>query len=322
MIGVIVLVSAFQALQPAYFGHLDLRVPSAALAEIPPFAAELSALADQTRADWERGAILSRPERDEAGLILVYDAMMTLNNTGAATSQRLSLNTLKNARRYAAAGASDHEELSARAHYVIDELTLAATLRPDDRRIDSWLAGARVAAENVDAGRLSEATLTTALDAIAIRPTFNLWTAMLVFKGHDAGDELYGRLTEAAKGFVDAARSGTDPCESQPTDCAAGEAAPHNLPASMTVLGDTFLRRANALMIQRDIPAAMELASYAEGTYARIDDTVAWPDGGALPLRKAAVAKLLQAQTLDDAAFTNSDDFQRAYECSACHGRQ
>lgn len=314
----------FDAVQAHYFPMLDLRASSAQLTALPAFASQLSKIADATRAQLVQGTISGPEQTAKAGLVMIYDALMMHNNTDAALNGGLSLASLVASRRFAAAGASDQDELLARARYALANLALAAQLRPDDRRIDSWTVAVQASIERIQNGQVSEAALTKVLDTIDERPTFNLWTALLIFRGRDASSELYGRLVAAAKDFVDSA---SDPCSQHPQDCQNGPHAPYSFQSSVTVLGDAFLRRANRLMQDGRVGDAMLLAHYAQGTYARLNapthglDTQAWPDRSAIGPRIDAVQKLLNAQTLNDVSFVASDDFRRAYECSACHGR-
>lgn len=314
----------FDAVQAHYFPMLDLRASPTQLTALPLFASQLSQIADATRTQLDQGTISGREQTAKAGLVMIYDALMTHNNTDAALHDELSLASLEAARRFAAIDASDQDELVARARYALADLALAAQLRPDDRRIDSWTVAVKASIERIQNGQVSDATLTQVLDTIDERPTFNLWTALLIFRGRDASSDLYGRLVAAAKSFVD---STSDPCSQHPQDCQNGPHAPNSFQSSVTVLGDAFLRRANQFMQDGRIGDAMPLAHYAQGIYAQLNapdhlpDTQTWPDRSAVSPRIDAVQKLLTAEAINDAAFVASDDFRRAYECSACHGR-
>jgi hypothetical protein len=314
----------FAGIQTAYFPMLDLRVSSTQRTAIPQFAARVSLIADNVR---DLGDIQNPTQRSVAGLIFIYDALMTLNNTDAALDGKLTLDVLKTARRFSAPGANDRDELMARAQYALSELDMAATLRPDDRRIDSWRVSVRTNMEKIRTGAVSGASLSPLLDTIDARPTFNLWTALLIFQTRDASTDLFGRLIDAAKTFVDSTNSGADPCSARPQDCQNGLRAPYNIQSAVTVLGDVFLRRSNQLLRAGDVAAAMPLAYYAQGTYSQLrtplqlPHTKTWPDRSALVVREESVRKLLNGEHFDDAALVESDDYQRAYDCSACHGR-
>lgn len=317
----------FKSIQDQYFPKLDLRVSANQMAKIPEFAARLSQIADQTRLQLSNGIISSAEQRAEAGLILIYDALMTLNNTHAVMEGHLSLHSLKQARRFAGAKASNNDELIARGQYAISELTSAAALRKDDRRIDSWLVSVKTTLEHIQIGKVANASLAAVLDTIDVRPTFNLWTAILMFRGHDVSSGLFARLVSASKAFVDVSGTGSGPCAVRPQDCGNGIRAPYNLQASVTVLGDVFLRKANQLLQSGEIASGVSLAHYAKGTYellskpAYLSETQTWPDRSGIALRQVAMAKLLTAQPMDDVAFIEAEDFRRPYECSSCHGR-
>ncbi len=317
----------FEAIQASYFPMLDLRVSRAQRAAIPQFAARISLIADDVRRLQSQGAIQDQNHLAIAGLVFIYDALMTLNNTYAALDGVFALDALTSARRFADQDASDRDELMARSLYALSELDDAAILRPDDRRIDSWRAAINTSIEKIQTGSVSDATLAQVLDTIDARPTFNLWTALLMFQGKDASTALLGRLVDAAKSFVDSTNDGTDPCSVRPQDCQNGPHAPYNFQSSVVVLGDAFLRRANHLLQAGDVAGAMPLAFYAQGTYrelqapSHLPDTQNWPDRAAISVRDAAVEGLLNAQPFDDATLIEADAYLRAYECSACHGR-
>lgn len=317
----------FRSVQKDYFSRLDFRIDSDQVALIPQFAANLSDIADQARVRLSNGKISNVEQRNEAGLIFIYDALMTLNNIHAVMEGLLSLDHLKFARRFAGVHGSRQEELVSRAQYAASELIAAADLRRDDRRIDSWLVAVKTTMEHIQTGQISNTSLSAVLDTIDVRPTFNLWTAILILNGHDASSELFTRLVAASKGFVDSSGSGNGPCALHPQDCRNGIRAPFNTQASVVVLGDVFLRKANQLIKAGDIGSGVRLASYANETFQQLfkpehlQHTQKWPDRNGLVVRQETVAKLLTAQPVKDESLVSSDDFQRIYECSSCHGR-
>jgi hypothetical protein len=216
--------------------------------------------------------------------------------------------------------------LEARAEYAVNELTVAAKLRPGDRRIDGWLAGARVSSERMRYGATSSKSLQSVLDAIPVRPTFNLWTALILFNQVDASSPLYDRLAGEAKRFVDSVSAGADPCKERPRDCRASVHAPYNFQGALTMLGDVFLRRAEYFLKKGDIPRAMQMAGYAKGVYSQLDApdqakaTKSWREREGLTVRQERVATVLERR-LPKGDLVNSEAYRQVYECASCHGR-
>ncbi len=96
--------------------------------------------------------------------------------------------------------------------------------------------------------------------AAEARPTFNLWTSILLFREQPSDSPLYTRLAGEAKAFVDKMKTGDNPCTKKPEDCFNGPRAPYNFQAAVTELGDVFLRRAETYLQAGDVPHAMEMA--------------------------------------------------------------
>jgi len=316
----------FAVLQRQYFSMLNLRADAKRLAAIPAFSAKLTALAEAEKAKFASGGLSKPEERERAGLILIYDALLTVNNTNGALQGTLKLSDLRAAHAFGPSSASDHEEAVARAQHVIEDDELAAKLRPEDHRIESWLAAAKLGKERIQAGEITQQALIDSLDAIPVRPTFNLWTSFLLFKDQPADTILFVRLVGEAKGFVDKMKTADNPCAKRPEDCGNGPKAPYNLQASVTELGDVFLRRAETLVQAGDVPHALEMAGYAKGSYATLDkpehaaDTKAWPDAIALVDRLARV-EAIQQRRVAKPLLARTDNYRRPYECASCHGR-
>lgn len=316
----------FTAIQSQYFQRLDLRASPAELAPIPPFAARLSALADGERGKVLTGELTTAEQKARSGLIFVYDALMTMNNTDAAARGTLDLTALEKARRFSASATDAKSELNTRAVYVINELSMAASLRPDDKRIDSWFAAANADLERLRDGKMSDRAISAVLDTVAARPSFNLWTALLVMQNEDPSSPQFTRLLTAARTFVDGTAHGQDPCQSRPLDCVNGPNAPYNLQAASVILGDLFLRQAEYSLSKDDIPTASQMAGYADGIYAHLRKpataatTAQWPDRDVMPLRDDRMDKIHQALPPPDSLLTNVN-YQRVYECASCHGR-
>lgn len=316
------------ALRKEYFPMLDFRAGPKHVQEIPKFAARLSALADAERVKLAEGKLTSEAEKARAGLIFIYDAMMTTNNTIGLTQKALSLTSLIEARRFGAENADPRAELLARAAYSVKSLEDAAKLRPNDRRIDSWLAGAKIIHEKIETGDVSERALAEALATVAVRPSFNLWSAIILFKDLDEKSSYFGELLTESQKFVDAIRAGANSCKNNPEDCRNGANAPHNLQAAIVELGDVFLRGAEFFASKGDIGNAMKLSMYAQGTYKMLSSpenaeaTQKWPDKEALDERLEYAKKFnpMNKQVVPG-TFRALKHYQRAYDCASCHGR-
>ena len=318
----------FLTVQTHYFPMLNLHADANRIQSLPKFAAHLSALADLERSKLADKLLTTNAAQERAGLIFIYDGLMTLNNITAVTSGVVPLNQMTAARRFGSDDTSEQDELIARFNYLIEEFMVAAQLRPDDRRIDSWIAASKRGLDQFqNGGQPSQDALEGVLDAIAIRPTFNLWSAILVFKSQNADTPLFERLTSASKYFVDGVSQGINPCTDRPQDCGNGVHAPYNYQAGAIELGDVFLRRAEALFNQEEIPEAMEMLAYAKGTYAQMNQpahaaqTKSWPDHAALNDRAEWITKLQQVPRLPNGTIANSSSFKLVHECATCHGR-
>lgn len=317
----------FTPLQTRYFTMLNQRASAKRLAAIPAFSAKLTALALAERAKFSSPGAGTPDARERAGLILIYDALLTTSNSIGVTQGSLKLADLRKAHRFGPASGDDKTEMTARAQHAIDDLELAFKLRPDDHRIDSWLAAARIQKEKISTGdKLSEKVLTDSLDAIPVRPTFNLWTSFLLFRDQPSDTALFARMTGEAKGFVDKIKDGNDPCKDKPEDCGNTPIAPYNVQAAVVELGDVFLRRAETLLQAGDIPHAMQMAGYAAGSYAQLNkpehaaETKAWPDAVAIAERLDRV-HAIQSGHVASPLLDRTANYRRPYECATCHGR-
>jgi hypothetical protein len=320
----------FDDIKDHYFSKLNLHANESRMKTIPPFAARLTKLAEDEKIKFKDGQLGTSETRERAGLILIYDALMTVNNTNAAAAGQIPLSKLKEAYTFDPHATTDHDEVLARYEHSLEDMELAAKLRPDDRRIDSWVAAEKLDIEKTRIGKIPSNALIASLDAIPARPTFNLWTSMLLFKEEPPDSELFARLAGESKNFVDQVRQGNDPCKSRPRDCRNGNLAPYNVQASVTILADVFLRRAASLYQSGDVPHAMEMASYAKGTYSQLQSTLhakktaSWPDRPALKDRLQRVSDLLQSHSTKPATepeLQRTENYRRVYECSSCHGR-
>lgn len=317
----------FVQIQPQYFPMLDFRAGPEHLKAIPEFAARLSSLADAERTKLQSRTLTTDSEKSRAGLIFIYDALMTVNNTSATLSGTIPLADLRTARQFSALWMGKKHEQESRMKYAIKELKAAALLRPDDRRIDSWIAASNIVLKTIREGKPSNKVLAASLDAITIRPTFNLWTSIILFRNQKAGTSLFDRLVAVSKTFVDNIQKGMDPCKDKPQDCDNGAKAPYNSQAAIAMLGDVFLRQAEYLLSQGNVPGAMEMAGYAKGTYKNLnspqkaEQTKAWPDNQVLAARTVYLDTLKPGASIESGSFQKTSDYQRVYDCASCHGR-
>lgn len=320
---------SFSLVQQAYFPMLNFRSSADRVKAIPGFSGKLSALADGERLKLGQGQLNTPSEQARAGLIFIYDGLMHLNNIGGVSNGVFKIGDLVAVRRFhSGRSQDDKDEEVARYNYVINEFTTAAKLRPDDQRIDSWLASAKRGLDELkNGGASAQQSMSTVLDAISARPTFNLWTAILVFKNEPAISPLFDRLTNRAKSFVDGLSNGHDPCTQRPQDCGNGVHAPFNAQAAITVLGDVFLRRSEEFLNQGDIPRGMKMLGYADGTYRQLTSpknsatTKKWPDNVAVDSRREWVSQLMYSHITNGKSITQTNSYSRVYECSSCHGR-
>ena len=314
----------FTLLQKNYFLKLDLRAPAQELSTIPTFAATFHALADEQRTLLATSKTLTTEDKELAGLVLIYDAMLNSNITIGILNGKLSLADFTKETKFAKLGATQHEELLARARYSISTLKLAATLRPNDRRIDSWVVGAKGGLENIEFGKLSKATQAAIIKSISVRPSFNLWTAILLL--HNEPQSSKHALVKSAKNFVDAASEGKDACTLHPDDCNSTWKAPYNFQAAVTELGDVFLQQAEYELKKGNIKNAMMMAGYAAGTYKQLSKpehleiSKLWPDYNVLAMRETRLRDI-EKQKVPATSMHTINDYQQPYECASCHGR-
>lgn len=309
----------WEELQSLYFKKLNFRVNQESLREIPVYAYELSKYADSVRADIHN--------REEAGLVFIYDALMLMNLNKGVGDGSLQLEDLRQHRSYAPVGAGALDELKARAEFAHQELIEALRLRPDDQRILSWIAGAKHGRLVLENDGTVQKSLREALDSIPLRPTFNLWSAILIFRNHSADSDMYGELASAGKTFVNHLGDSTNPCVTKPQDCENGIKAEYNIQSSLVTLGDTFLRRAEFLLDVGRIGEAMELLSYSQGTYKQlfseknIEHTNSWSDKDVITERMEYVAEMFKTRKPRKLLLNGTSNFARPYECASCHGR-
>lgn len=105
-----------------------------------------------------------------------------------------------------------------------------------------------------------------------------------------------------------------------PPDCKNSSQSPFNFQASIAVLGDVFLRRANLLISDGKNDEGMDLVRFAKGTSEQLEsdshraDPKNWPDKSVMKFRLDGLAKLWEAKPLDDHELINSPYYVCAYD--------
>lgn len=314
----------FHSIQKDYFLKLDFCAPNEELKTIPKFSAALSALADKQRTVLAANKNLTKDDKELAGLIFIYDAMLNSNIIIGILEGKLSFSDFTKDKIFSNDRSTQNGALQARAKYIISELKTAANLRPNDHRIDSWIVGAKSLAEKIQTGSISKSTQKAIINTITTRPSFNLWTAILLLHNEDPASNQ--ELLQASRNFVDAANQGKDPCTLHPKDCISTWKAPYNFQAALTELGDVFLQQAEYFLTKGNIEKAMMLAGFAEGTYSQlfkpkhIEETIKWPDYEVLMMRKGRLAEI-RNHIIPKDPLRSMSQYQRAYQCASCHGR-
>lgn len=317
------IINQFRAIQSQYFQEVNLSAPREQVKTIPAFSLKLNNIADLQRKALVLNPHMSESEKQWAGLIYIYDALLMIDCYEAVTWKKLTMADLVKVRRFAKPGASEKEELKARMSYALSELVAAKQLRPEDKRINGWLEGAKSNIETIETGKISKQTQAAILDMVPLRPTFNLWTALIILHNEQASK--LGALAEEAKNFVDISEK-KDPCKAFPQDCNNGPLAPYNFQGAIVELGDIFLRRAEYYLEKGDLVNAMMMTQYAKGTYEQLDlpahaeQTKKWPAKDILALRKARLAQIEKRQ-IPKTALVKQEAYQRAYACGTCHSK-
>lgn len=234
------------------------------------------------------------------GEILIFDALLKINDTQAKQDSK-----------------KGHLANTGQILKAIDNLKLARELRPNDKRIPGWLQGAKATLYRIQGEPIKDQILQKAVAAIDARPTFNLWTAILIFRDQDPNREPFEQLLSKAKDFADLMRGSDNPCLKLPTDCQNSPAAPNNFSSAIYTLADVFIRASNKRLHQGNIPEAMMFAGYAKGTLGNISSQ----PNPLLEYRMGLVASLFNRQRFADAELLANDRYHQPYTCKACHSK-
>jgi hypothetical protein len=115
------------------------------------------------------GALTTEAERADAGLVLVYDALLLQRNLAHAMSGKIDRQALSG-------------DATSRRRRAVELLERAKTLRPADGRVASWLAASQGMADLGPDGELTGARKEALLAAIDVEPSFNLFTAYITMR--------------------------------------------------------------------------------------------------------------------------------------------
>ncbi len=318
----------FLEIRNHYFSMLDHHGSDSNRSRaIGAFASKLSTLAEEVNSKLSHGEIASDPDRQLAGLILTYDALMNINNSLGVMDGELKLSDV---RLPGAPQSRRHEskaELATRFKNASNELAQAKKLRPDDERIDGWQLVPIAGLDILKQGKTAPNTLQSALD-LNTRPSFNMGTTVVLFKYENASSGLFKKILLKMKGFVDAyVKDGTTPCKDYPRDCKNRFFAPYNIEVSRVFIGDVFLRQAEQLLVDGDIAGATQMNAYAKNAYNAMNyevpssELLRWFEQPMLKARLDYLKKLDARVTPKPSAFQQTSAYKVIYQCASCHGR-
>jgi hypothetical protein len=302
----------FESLKLPYMAALDDR-PVDETAVALQIEQALGHEVDEVLRAHAAGGLRTDEARGQAGLVLIYDALLLQRNW--AHAQRGKIDPAK----LAGDGA-------ARRSRAIALLELAGSLRPQDGRIASWLAATRGMAEPGPDGAPTAARKEQILAAVDVEPSFNLFTAYIAMRDEPA-DTPYGRALFAETRAFIAARKCRDvePGTQEARNCESGPLAPYNLQAATVMLGDQYLRQGEDALRRGAMPEAMELLGTADGIYATLSterrraETARWSKAPLLEIRRERVAALKPGTVPPDPAFWSSAAYASVYDCASCH---
>ncbi len=217
-------------------------------------------------------------------------------------------------------------ERAARHRAAVDAVENAALARPDDGRIASWRAAMHAHAVDEAEGKLSADALDRLLAAVEVLPSFNLFTALIMFRDQPIDSPQSAALFARVERYLaDLPCRDVRPDTPEGRICLNGPRAPHNNVTARVMIADVYLRRGEAAFAARDFARAMPLVFTAKGIYAtafdpeRRDETRAWRNGPLVQARLERVASLWPGQPPPASDFWRSTDYERIYECSSCH---
>jgi hypothetical protein len=293
---------------------------------------ELEGYVERAVAADEAGQLRTNPERESAGLAIVYWAMYTIRDTHLVDTGKIAGERLYAARRYDPSGASLADVAAVRAegtlrrHRAHDLLARAQRLRPEDGRIASWIAAASAHEHSLPGGELVDADKGALLSAVEVEPMFNLFTALIVMRKEPIDAPRGRALFQRTRAFLDA-RMCRDPAPGSKAAriCQDGPLAPWNEEAATVMLSDGFAQRGEDALRRGDVPGAMPLLGMAKGLLASLDDDAhraaapRWKYSPFADVRRKRLAALAPGQPVPDASFWKSDAYDGLYSCASCH---
>jgi len=268
---------------------------------------------DAVRRAQAAGTLRTDDEREQAGLVLIYDALLLQRNLAHALRGKID--------RAALSG-----DATARRQRAVELLEQAKVLRPHDGRIASWLAATQGMADLLPDGSLAPARKAQILAAVDVEPSFNLFTAYIAMRDEPPGSAAGQGLFRKTQAFI-AARKCRDvePGTREARNCESGPLAPYNLQAATVMLGDQFLRQGEEALRRGAIPDAMEWLGTADAIYATLSTerqraaTATWIKAPLLELRRQRIVALKPGAALPDPEFYRSTSYTSIYDCATCH---
>ena len=323
--------AAFEAVELRAMAALDEDAPDLGGAAIA-MENELGAFVERAVAADDAGQLTTDPDRESAGLALIYGSMVVLHDAHLVDEGKIAGPRLYAARRYDAAGgsladaAAVRAEGTARRHRAGELFARAQRLRPKDGRIASWIAAANAHEHSLPGGALGDASMQGLLTAIEVDPLFNLFTALIMMR-NEPTDSPRGRALFARTQAFLQARMCKDvvPGTKQARYCRDTPLAPWNEEAATVILADIYARNGEDALRRGDVPGAMQALGTAKGILAVLDDDAhrevasRWKQRPLVEARKKRIAALAPGQPLPDASFWSSDAYEGMYRCATCH---
>ena len=259
------------------------------------------------------GALRTEAERADAGLVLVYDALLLQRNLAHATRGKIDRQALPG-------------DATSRRRRAVELLELATTLRPADGRVASWLAATRGMADVGPDGEMTDARKNALLAAVDVAPSFNLFTAYIAMRDEPLDTAHGTALFAKTRAFLESRECrDVKPGSAEARRCEGSPIAPDNLQGATVMLGDQFLRRGEEALRRGSIPEAPDLLGTASGIYASLsserhrDVTARWSKADLLDARMRRLAALEPGGAVPNPDFWRSAEYASVYDCASCH---
>jgi hypothetical protein len=309
-----------------YFDALDFSKKENAEKLIPQTEKELITQSESLLADLEAGKVA---DPKEASRLLIYTALFMKNADLGVLSGSIEVADLRKARKY-----SDSEnkwsELKARHKHVVALLEEAQKHRPDDKRVDGWLASVQLLDELAAQGTVTQPAKDRMMAAIDAYPAFNLWTFFLA----QDNARLMGLpipLNAAEKEKIRALsyKFAMDPSTREDPAAKPSYKAPNNTFAAVSILGDNIFFNFLADP-ERSLTARMKDSTWfpymLRGIYGSPEshghNCDNWRDN------EARLARLKSVPDMWTHALSKEKNFpkyrealkdRRVYQCASCH---